>query len=65
MRKLLIVAALVAVTAPLVAQQGGRGRGNQPPLGPVGALGQEVASRVPPPTGPAPRLPDSYYSSCF
>jgi len=58
MRKLLIVAALVAVTAPLVAQQGGRGRGNQPPLGPVGALGQEVASRVPPPTGPAPRLPD-------
>jgi hypothetical protein len=38
--------------------QGGRGgRGNQPPLGPVNALGQEVR-RPPTPTGPAPRLPD-------
>jgi hypothetical protein len=39
--------------------QGGRGggRGNQPPLGPVNALGQEVR-RYAAPTGPAPRLPD-------
>ena len=52
MRMLLVAAALVAVTLPLVAQETGKGV-----LGQVGALGQEV-KRAPLPTGPAPRLPD-------
>ena len=52
MKKLLVAAALVAVTLPLVAQETGKGV-----LGQVGALGQEV-KRAPLPTGPAPRLPD-------
>ena len=52
MRKLLVAAALVAVTLPLVAQESGKGV-----LGTVGALSQEV-KRAPLATGPAPRLPD-------
>ena len=53
-RKLVVLAGIVAVALPLLAEaQGGAGGA----LGPVGALGQEV-QRAPPPTGPAPRLPD-------
>jgi hypothetical protein len=68
MRKLFVVG-IAALAFPLLAQspapaaaapqgQGGGG-GSQVdlPLGQVGALGQSV-KRPPPPTGPAPRLPD-------
>ncbi|MBI4887500.1 MAG: hypothetical protein HY824_10430, partial [Acidobacteria bacterium] len=57
MRKLFILAGLVAFVAPLLAQ--GQGGGEQRGvLGPVGALGQEVVKRTPPSTEPPPRLPD-------
>jgi len=43
MKKWMLVAALVAVTVPLMAQQGrGGGGGSQGTLGPVDALGQRV-----------------------
>jgi hypothetical protein len=60
MRHVLIAATILVVTLPLIAQGGaGRqgGRGNAPPLGNVGALGQETR-RPPARTGPTPRLPD-------
>jgi hypothetical protein len=69
MRNVLIATAIVALSLPVLAQQaaGGRqgggaagrqgGRGNAPPLGNVGALGQEV-KRPPARTGPTPHLPD-------
>jgi len=51
--KLFLVITIVGMTVPLLAQETGKGA-----LGQVGALGQEVVRRAPPPTGPAPRLPD-------
>src|SRR5262245_64104080 len=70
MRNVLIAAAIVALSLPVLAQGGGGGRqggaqgagrqggrGNAPPLGNVGALGQEV-KRPAPKTGPTPHLPD-------
>lgn len=51
MRRLLLVAGIVAIAVPLVAQEKGV-------LGPVNALGQEVRRTTPLPTGPSPRLPD-------
>jgi hypothetical protein len=61
-RKLLVVAGIVAMALPLLAQSQGRGgsagRGaGGGTLGPVNALGQEVP-RPPVRTGPTPRLPD-------
>ncbi len=64
MRRLFVLAGILGLTLPLLAQQappaGGQrqpGREAQGPLGTVGALGQEVR-RAPTPTGPTPRLPD-------
>ncbi len=71
MRKLFVVAAIVGLTLPLLAQQpagrganqaqgrqgGGGGRGSDLPLGSVNALGQEV-KRPPADNRPAPHLPD-------
>jgi len=63
-RRLLVVAGIVGLVLPLLAQSqapqgrgGGGGRGNTPPLGALGALGQEV-KRPPVQNGPTPRLPD-------
>jgi len=57
-RKFLVLTAILGMAVPLLAQQApAGGRGNQPPLGPVNALGQEV-KRPPAATGPTPRLPD-------
>ena len=53
MRRLLVVAPIVALVVPLLAQAPPAGG----TLGPLNALGQEVR-RAPAPTGPAPRLPD-------
>jgi hypothetical protein len=62
---MLVVAGILGFALPLMAQSpapqgrgGGGGRGgNNPPLGTVGALGQEV-KRPPVQNGPTPRLPD-------
>jgi hypothetical protein len=61
-RKLLVVAGIVAVALlllarPLVAAQAQAGGNPSGVLGPVNALGQQFRL-PPPPTGPPPRLPD-------
>ena len=56
MRKLLLISTIVALTAPLFAQQAASPAPRQGAQAP-GALGQ-TTNRPPPPTGPAPRLPD-------
>jgi len=53
-RKLLVVAGILGLALPLLAQS----QGTPDDLGGVGALGQRVVNVPPPPTGPAPRLPD-------
>ena len=62
MRKLLVVAWIIAIAIPLLAASlaaaQAQGGGNSPGvLGPVNALGQEV-KRPPAPTGPPPQLRD-------
>ena len=69
MRKLIVVAGIVGFVLPILAHAqapqgrvGARGRGGDaPPLGQLGALGQEV-KRPPVQNGPAPRLPDGTVS---
>src|SRR5687768_6551432 len=62
-RKLFLVVGIVGLAIPLLAQSpaGGQGRGGQggaqPPLGPIGGLGQMV-KRPPVDTRPTPQLPD-------
>ena len=62
-RKLFVVVGIIGIAVPLLAQapagdQGSGGRGGaQPPLGPVGGLGQMV-KRPPVDTRPTPQLPD-------
>ena len=62
MRKLLVVVGIVGMAGIVTVAQNTAprqpGQEVQGPLGPVSALGQESANRTPPPTGPAPRLPD-------
>ena len=55
MRKLVVLLIIIAAALPLLAQ--GRGGNQGGTLGEVNALGQSVR-RPPPPSDPAPRLPN-------